>query len=77
MPSIPKNNLRERLQKLGYNPNLITIVPPVLDNSGVVKNEQAALGVTSNSTYQADSNCNIKPPEFVNIDDWSDFEEDE
>lgn len=36
MPAIPKNNLKERLLKLGYNSNSFKIVPPALDNSKVV-----------------------------------------
>lgn len=75
MTSIPKNNLRERLLKLGYNPNLITIKPPVLDNSGVVKEEPPKASTFFGSTF---SEANIpNPPVFINVDEWSDFEEDE
>ena len=76
MPSIPKNNLRERMLKLHYNPDLIKIVPPILDNSKVVKKEQAP--APANRPYEPVKNQeNFKPPEFINLDDWSDFEEDE
>lgn len=65
MTSIPKNNLRELMLKLGYDPTLIKIVPPVLDNSKVVKQE---------SKNQPPGN--IKQPDILNLDEWSDFDDD-
>lgn len=75
MTSIPKNNLRERMLKLGYNPDLITIKAPILDNSGIKKEEPPKLN--NNFEYNKTNGDCQKPPVFMNIDDWSDFEEDE
>lgn len=63
MPPIPKNNLKERMSKLGYNPNLVKIKPPVLDNSNIVAKKEEKI--------------DIFRPEKLNLDEWSDFEEDE
>lgn len=79
MSSIPKNNLRERLQKLGYDPNLAVIKKPELINIKPTPNQ---------STYQSCSNQNPgdqgiptkieqSPLLNLNIDEWSDFDEDE
>jgi hypothetical protein len=101
MPAIPKNNLRERMLKLGYKAELMKVVPPVLDNSRVVKDEPKP--VFQASTYQAPPQTapttsttypsNISDGgggsgggggggttfklENINIDEWSDFDEDE
>lgn len=76
MTSIPKNNLSERMRKLGYNPNIVTITPPVLDNSKVIKKEEPPASYRS---YQSVPNPEpeFKPLPSVNIDEWSDFEEDD
>lgn len=85
MAPIPKNNLRERLQKLGYNPNLARIQPPTLDNSKVIYPEKKVVAPPpsayssehfggGSSNHQPPSN--FQPPVITNIDDWSDFEED-
>lgn len=85
MAPIPKNNLRERLQKLGYNPNLAKIQPPTLDNSKVIypKKEVVAAPAPVQSSDHFDGGVskhspapNFQPPVITNIDDWSDFEED-
>lgn len=50
MAPIPQNNLKERLQILGYDPNLAAIKEqPIVD---------------------------FKPPEILDLDQWSDFEDD-
>lgn len=75
MPSIPRNNLAERMQKLGYNPNIVKINPPVIDNSNIIIRQDTSKSSTS---YQERSKqeTKFKPLETVNIDEWSDFEED-
>ena len=73
MTSIPKNNLNERMVKLGYNPNIVKLVPPVLDFSAILKREKPPLIYQTAPKAQLD----FKPLATVNIDDWSDFEEDE
>ena len=72
MPSLPKNNLHERMKKLGYNPNIVKLVPPVLDNSKVAK-DQPRVTYAPIPKVQTD----FKPLATVNIDEWSDFEEDD
>lgn len=67
MNSIPKNNLKEQMLKLGYNPDAVKIVPPVLDNSKVVKRELK---------FIKDHPIIFKPPVIANLDEWSDFEDD-
>lgn len=69
MPQLPANNLRERMLKLGYNPEFVKLTPPTLDNSSVIKKESKPSYVTANSGAK-------KEPEFINLDDWSDFEEE-
>lgn len=73
MSSIPKNNLKERMLKLGYKPDLVRIVPPVLDNSRVVIKKEEP------KTSQGPSNpiVNFQPPQILNINDWSDFEDED
>lgn len=68
MVSIPKNNLKERMIKLGYNPNLMKITPPKLDNSKII--------VPTKIETQNRTEINFQPPEIMNIDDWSDFEDE-
>lgn len=51
--------------KLGYDPNLVQIIPPTLDNSRVA----------ASSTPQMRAKPQFEP-EILNIDDWSDFEEE-
>lgn len=73
MPPIPKNNLRERMLKLGYNPDIVTIKPPVLDNSKVIVVPKAQ----PSSFVSAPAPAAVAPPPLItNIDDWSDFEDD-
>lgn len=67
MAKIPKNNLQERMAKLGYNPNLVSIKPPTLDNSKVVY---------TSSAPQPKVEPFFEPPKLLNIDDWSDFEDE-
>lgn len=67
MNSIPKNNLKEQMLKLGYNPDVVKIEPPVLDNSKVVKQERKLV---------QDQSSSFKPPVIADIDEWSDFEDD-
>lgn len=81
MTSIPQNNLKERLLKLGYNPDNFTITPPVLDNSKVVKVERKPQASVSRPPQQPPlqtiaPQTNFKPPVILNINDWSDFEDD-
>lgn len=82
MPQIPANNLKERLLNQGYNPKFINLRPPVLDNSAVVKPETKPkptfvpqTATTAKPTSAGDLTAKSEP-EFINIDDWSDFEED-
>ena len=85
MPSIPKNNLKERMLKLNYNPDLVMIVPPVLDNSKIIipqEKPKTAFQPNFQTTYQpvkedAKETQDFKPPTFINVDDWSDFEDDD
>lgn len=80
MPTIPKNNLHERMLKLGYDPKLMEIKPPVLDNSQVVKEptEQPKPSQYQPKTEQTHiSTANTLQLGTFNIDEWSDFEEDE
>lgn len=74
MPLIPANNLKERMLKLGYNPDIIKLSPPVLDNSAVVKRETKPTVVTIKPPETSAVPRN--EPEFINLDEWSDFEED-
>lgn len=69
MVTIPKNNLKERMIKLGYNPNLMKITPPTLDNSNII------IG-PSRSETQGRVEANFQPPQIINIDEWSDFEDE-
>lgn len=69
MVNIPKNNLKERMVKLGYNPNLMKITAPTLDNSNII------VGPPKKEPSKP-VQTNFQPPEVLNIDDWSDFEED-
>lgn len=73
MPSIPNNNLRERMLKLGYDPKLAKIEAPVLDNSRVIKEEDKKTKFNPQLSNQQEP---FKAPEVLNIDDWSDFEDD-
>lgn len=60
--------------KLGYKPDLIEIVPPVLDNSKVIKQEERP-----KASYQQQpvpTEADFKPPEILDIDEWSDFEDE-
>lgn len=83
--AIPKNNLQERMLKLGYKVEAMKIVPPVLDNSKVVKEEVKPVFESKpyqGSEYTQPTSSNIKTEptlklENFNIDDWSDFDEDE
>jgi len=70
MASIPKNNLKERMIKLGYNPNIVHIVPPVLDNSRVIDTPILYTKVAQQGQ------SNFTPPIIPNIEEWSDFEDD-
>jgi len=76
MGPIPKNNLAERMRKLGYDPNIVKIVPPILDNSQIIKKDDPK---PSYSAYKVNLNTEpeFKPLATVNIDEWSDFEEEE
>lgn len=81
MPNIPKNNLRERMLKLGYDSTWAKITPPIVDNSRIIKSEQPKvnLGSTTSNRYNQPYTApqtNFTPPVIANIDDWSDFEED-
>lgn len=67
MTSIPKNNLKEQMLKLGYNPAVVNIVPPVLDNSKVIKQE---------TKFVQNKPSTIETPVIANLDEWSDFEDD-
>ena len=73
MAQIPKNNLKERMQKLGYRPDLFVIIPPTLDNSKVVTRQEPK--VLSKLQQQVQDFDDFKP-EALNIEDWSDFEEE-
>lgn len=75
MPIIPKNNLKERMLKLGYDPKFVHITPPVIDNSKVVRKNEAPIEKKPQITHQAPL-INFTPPVIVNIDEWSDFEDD-
>lgn len=66
MPAVPQNNLIDRLEKLGYNARLINIVAPQI---------QTTFAQTA-GTQPKTSNACTKIPEIVNLDDWSDFEDD-
>ena len=79
MSAIPKNNLRERLQKLGYDPNLAVIKKPELIN---IKHSTNETTYPSCSNLESDvqvATTDSKPPQILNlnIDEWSDFDEDE
>lgn len=79
--------------KLGYNPNCVQIVPPKLDNSNIIKPEpktQAPPVVRPKPETAYTQNLNtgftsaqdqlasdFKPPVIANIDDWSDFDDDD
>lgn len=80
MTTIPKNNLKERMQRLGYNPNIVKIVAPTLDNSKVIKNKPKIDNKPIQSTYKSEVTApvpvNFVPPKIDNIDDWSDFEDE-
>lgn len=83
MTRIPKNNLNERMTKLGYNCNSVRIVAPVLDNSKVVvskppttSNSQVQPSYPNQQFQQQQAPTNFNPPPISNIDDWSDFEDD-
>lgn len=62
MPSIPNNNLFERLDRLGYSTRSLKIEAPKI----VV---EIPPSTTQVPTYH-------KQPEIVLIDDWSDFDDD-
>lgn len=66
MPPIPKNNLRDRMIKLGYNPNIVTLTAPIVDNSKVKPPPPQIIKPLETFT----------PPAIVNIDEWSDFEDE-
>lgn len=100
MPTIPSNNLKERMQKLGYPTINLKITPPILDNSKVIHDQpkssiQKYNSQTTNINYNqyppatssGFSSANnfqeykikeeeFKPPVILNIDEWSDFEDD-
>lgn len=63
------------MTKLGYDPKLITIVTPVLDNSQIIKTEKIKTSFSSDNVISPPQ-PSFKPPEIINIDDWSDFEDD-
>lgn len=89
MAPIPKNNLRERLMKLGYDPNSVQITTPVLDNSKVVpdrattkptaNNQSGSTGtkIEINPVYKPiKKDPNFDPPIILGVDEWSDFEDE-
>lgn len=79
---IPNNNLKSRLEKLGYNSSFIKLECPKL-NITYSQLEQAnkKAPTTTNyqsipaSTFQACPQPDVKVP-VMNIDDWSDFDDD-
>lgn len=74
MPNIPRNNLKDRMIKLGYDPKSVTIKAPVLDNSRVVKQP---MKIEPQQLYQESPNQeSFVAPKINNIDEWSDFEDD-
>lgn len=77
MPPIPKNNLKEQMLKLNYNPNLVKITPPVINY--VPPPPQQSTNIykpAQQSTYNQQPQIKFDPPTISNIDDWSDFEDD-
>lgn len=76
MTSLPKNNLKERMSKLGYNPNLVVLTIPELDNSKVIKREKKVYIPPAQSANLANQPSDFKPPVIMNIDEWSDFEDE-
>lgn len=82
MPAIPKNNLKERLTKLGYDPNGIQIIKPVLDNSRVVPDSKPTTSYQnkpykSNMEVKPAGKTDFKPLDILKpLDDWSDFEDE-
>lgn len=75
MASIPKNNLRERLTKLGYDPNGVQISKPVLDNSRV-KPESKPISSTMDFKTAISKAPDFKPPVIEDIDAWSESDFD-
>lgn len=61
MVKIPRNNLRERLSALGYNPNGIQITEPVLDNSRVIVPDIKPSTTISYQNKTAGSEVNSMP----------------
>lgn len=88
-PKIPKNNLKERMVKLGYNPDLAQITPQICAElppkpepakyQPPVKQQPQYQQPQQQQTGASTSNpsTNFAPPLMVNLDDWSDFEDDE
>lgn len=83
MPSIPKNNLKEHMLKLNYNPNLVKITPPVINyvppppSQAQQPTSTYKLAQTiQQSTYQQQQTIKFDPPQVVNLEEWSDFEDD-
>lgn len=75
MPRIPKNNLREQMLKLNYNPNLVKITAPVINYVPPPQPPVQQPAKIENQPQQP-TTATFQPPPIVNIDDWSDFEED-
>lgn len=79
MTSIPNNNLKERLLRLGYNPDGVKLTAPVLDNSKIIKVERKVQQTNIQSNQQQTATAsqnNFKLPVIVNLDEWSDFEDE-
>lgn len=87
MTSIPKNNLAERMLRIGYDPNIVKIQKPVLDNSKIIKTQNIKSqpdtkythnNYTSNKPTEQKSAVlsDFRPPEILNLDEWSDFEDE-
>lgn len=63
--------------KLGYDPNLVQLKPPTLDNSQIIKREIPKPSYDNKTSFvKHEPAPNFKPPEILNIDEWSDFDSD-
>lgn len=73
MPPIPRNNLIDRLEKLGYNAKNVNINPPQMQ---IIINIPNATATTSMPKAKPIASLKDNGPVIVNVDDWSDFEDD-
>lgn len=74
MPAIPKNNLKEQMLKLNYNPNLVKLTAPKINYVPPPQTTNQPAPTTKIEKQSFDTS--FQPPPITNIEEWSDFEDE-